>query len=253
MLEVVVNQRRHKISLTGLDISIPLDYKKRQPNCFGMTMATITTARSDRFLGDIKAGGSCNVETVSITPHCNGTHTECVGHLTREELAVPELIKEAGYIAWLATIPADGAILSHDLERPLQCAYDHGATSLILRTLPNCVSKLTRDYDRFPAPWLSRAAAELIAHRRIDHLLVDFPSLDRSNDAALAAHRAFFGLPNDSQELRQASRRHATVTELIYVVDEIPDGLYWLQLQVPRWALEAVPSRPLLFSMELYE
>ena len=31
-------------------------------------------------------GASCNCEVVTLIPHCNGTHTECAAHLTREPL-----------------------------------------------------------------------------------------------------------------------------------------------------------------------
>ena len=43
------------------------------------------------------------------------------------------------------------------------------------------------------------------------------------------------------------------MTEMIYVADELADGLYLLDLQVPRWSLEAVPSRPLLMQAELID
>ena len=41
-----------------------------------------------QFIGDTRMGGPCNFETYSITPHCNGTHTECVGHITNERVSI---------------------------------------------------------------------------------------------------------------------------------------------------------------------
>jgi hypothetical protein len=38
----------------------------------------------------------------------------------------------------------------------------------------------------------------------------------------------------------------ATITELVYVKDEIPDGRYDLNLQTAPFVNDATPSRPLL-------
>jgi hypothetical protein len=43
-------------------------------------------------------------------------------------------------------------------------------------------------------------------------------------------------------------RLGATITELIYVSEEVTDGLYVLNLQVPNLRTDAVPSRPILFA-----
>jgi arylformamidase len=40
------------------------------------------------------------------------------------------------------------------------------------------------------------------------------------------------------------------VTELIYVPDEIPDGYYLLDLQMPPFMTDAAPSRPLLYQVQ---
>jgi hypothetical protein len=39
------------------------------------------------------------------------------------------------------------------------------------------------------------------------------------------------------------------VTELAFVPNELADGAYLLQLQVPELAGDAVPSRPLLYPL----
>jgi hypothetical protein len=79
---------------------------------------------------------------------------------------------------------------------------------------------------------------------------VDLPSIDRAHDEGrLTAHRIFFGLPPGSTALAQATRPHATVTELAYIPDAAPDGPYLLELQVPALGGDAVPSRPLLYRL----
>jgi len=115
--------------------------------------------------------------------------------------------------------------------------------ALVIRTSPGV--------SRYPRFILSRAAAELLVERGIEHLVVDLPSIDRPQDEGrLTAHRVFFGLPHESRELAQARRPHSTITELAHIPDEVADGWYLLELQVPALGGDAVPSRPLLYSLQ---
>ncbi|HRI35474.1 MAG TPA: hypothetical protein PLD02_17115 [Saprospiraceae bacterium] len=56
----------------------------------------------------------------------------------------------------------------------------------------------------------------------------------------LLAHKAFWQYP-------EAVRKHCTITELIYVPNEVRDGFYLLDLQTAAFDLDASPSRPVLF------
>ncbi len=47
--------------------------------------------QAGEFLGDTRSGGSCNAEVLTLTPHCNGTHTECIGHITDERITLAEV------------------------------------------------------------------------------------------------------------------------------------------------------------------
>jgi arylformamidase len=44
--------------------------------------------------------------------------------------------------------------------------------------------------------------------------------------------------------------RQATITELIFIPDEVPNGLYLLNLQVAPMENDAAPSRPVLFHLD---
>jgi hypothetical protein len=57
----------------------------------------------------------------------------------------------------------------------------------------------------------------------------------------------YWGLPPNVLGARQARRGRALVTELAYVPDTATDGLYLLDLQVPAFATDAAPSRPVLY------
>ena len=78
----------------GIDLAIPLLFNEDQPNTYGVQKATSKPYRDHQFVGDTRKGGPCNFETYIITPHCNGTHTECIGHITDERISVLSCLKE---------------------------------------------------------------------------------------------------------------------------------------------------------------
>jgi hypothetical protein len=66
----------------------PLDFNGAQPNAYGVERATATACEASDLIGDTRRGGSCNFEQIKFIPHCNGTHTECVGHITDERILI---------------------------------------------------------------------------------------------------------------------------------------------------------------------
>ena len=82
-----------------------------------------------------------------------------------------------------------------------------------------------------------------MAEAGVNHLLLDLPSVDREDDGGkLLAHHAFWKYP-------QATRRQATITELIFVPDSIVDGTYLLNLQIASFENDASPSKPVLYKI----
>lgn len=248
------------------DISIPLHFGGPQPSHFGAHPAAASALRSGEFVGDVRLGGSCNCEEYRLTPHCNGTHTECVGHVTGERSSVHALAMGGPEIALLLSVapvearganetanpepkPGDRLISARALSHAWQRWPELSPAALVIRTLPNDAGKLARAYDpAVPPPYLTREAVEMIVTRGIEHLLLDVPSLDRSHDQGLlSGHRLFWGLPPGSRSLSQARRPRATVTELVFVPDQAADGFYLLDLQLAPFVADATPSRPLLF------
>ena len=67
----------------AIDLSIAINFDTPSVQAFGAPAAQATPLVVDNFVGDVSRGGSCNCCTYTLTPHCNGTHTECVGHITR--------------------------------------------------------------------------------------------------------------------------------------------------------------------------
>src|SRR6185369_11692846 len=77
-----------------IDISIPLNFNGPQPNAYGAEPAWSQACESGDLVGDTRRGGSCNFEQYTLTPHCNGTHTECVGHITLERISVADCLRD---------------------------------------------------------------------------------------------------------------------------------------------------------------
>src|ERR687892_111660 len=73
-----------------ISLAIPLDFNGPQPSFFGAPKATATPLRVGDFVGDTRQKGSCNVAELRLIPHCNGTHTESVGHIVHQGIPITE-------------------------------------------------------------------------------------------------------------------------------------------------------------------
>ena len=120
---------------------------------------------------------------------------------------------------------------------------------LVVRTLPNSNEKLTMKYNRKNIPpYFSLSAIEVIKKLNIIHLCIDLPSLDRAIDGgSLAGHHLFWDIPMNTHSLSQKKPSTSTITELIFVPNEIKDGIYFINLQVANLSLDASFSRPVLY------
>lgn len=252
----------------GVSLAIPVDFNGPQPRHFGAPPARAQPFAVPGFAGSVAGGASCNCSVVTLIPHCHGTHTECVGHLTREPHDAWRVVPLGLIPALLVSVsperasdspegtdplpaPGDLLITAAALERAWPKALPFEPAALIIRTLPNTADKRSRDYTGLVPPYLSREAAELLLARAITHLVVDVPSIDRTHDEGrLTAHRLFFGLAPGETGLDAARRAAATVTELAFVPNALADGPYLLELQVPELAGDAAPSRPLLYALQ---
>jgi len=247
----------------SIDISIPLLFNGDQPNVFGVAPANSNACETKDLIGDTRRGGSCNFEQYTLIPHCNGTHTECVGHITHERISVCDILRDTLVPATLISIQPESALKTADsyvvklsdndqlitksaLELALSSAQGNLLAGLIVRTSPNDDEKLSQRYSS--APFFSLEAMRFIVSLGVKHLVVDLPSIDRlSDDGKLANHRLFWNVADGRFEVKEGSRRDSTITELVYVRNEIPDGRYILNIQIAAFASDASPSRPLLF------
>ena len=97
------------------------------------------------------------------------------------------------------------------------------------------------------APFFSKEVGYFLRKKGILHWLVDLPSVDREEDGGkLLSHRSFWGLSEGEKVPGHEARLNATITELIYINDDIEDGYWTLAMQVAAIANDAAPSRPTL-------
>jgi kynurenine formamidase len=266
--------RLHADVSDPLSLAVPLDFDGPQPNHYGAPRAHARALDDGAQSLDTRAGGSVNCEALTLVPHCNGTHTECVGHITDERIAVSEVLRGGLWLAAVVSVTPCPANATDESTVPPPVRGDRVITArallaaldalpgrrglpvapqaVVLRTLPNDESKLTREYGaQVPAPYLTREAAAALVAADIEHLVTDLPSLDRTRDGGeLTAHRLFWGLPPGNRRAADATRSHATVTELAWIAPTIRDGLYLLDLQMPAFLSDAAPSRPVLYRLK---
>lgn len=234
------------------DLSIPLDPHGPQPSAYGAPPATASPYSGDGFTLDTRVGGSCNCEVIEFIPHCNGTHTESVGHLTAERFPLSAALPPPFLSCSVISVQPDGhEIRAEAVERAASILPPEFLEALVVRTLPNPPDKRTRRWEDGTTPYFTPEAMAAIRAKGVNHLLVDLPSLDPLYDEGkLAAHRVFWGMPPDSQTLPDAGACRRTVTEMVFVPDDVPDGRYLLTIQVPHLVSDAAPSRPILFFLD---
>ncbi len=254
---IKIKNKTYTIDLDApIDISIPMRFNGPQPNAYGVEAAISEPVRAGDLVGDTTLGGSVNFEQYTFIAHCNGTHTECVGHITNESITIRDCLKDVLIPAVLVSVEPeqDGNdfIISREVlmsKTKAVAAVRATGTALIVRTLPNDYTKLTRQYnsDNIP-PYFEIEAMDLIVERGFKHLLVDLPSIDRLfDDGMVLNHRKFWNVEPGRFEIYADSRIYNTITELIYVPNGIQDGEYLLNLQIAPFESDAAPSRPILF------
>ena len=244
---ITYNAKEYEIDLSKpLDISISITNKDDNVNAWYVDAPTIEPHREANFTGSIVAGSSTNFYDISFNPHSHGTHTECVGHISAEHQSVNQNLHQFFFLSEVITVHpseenGDLVITKKQLKNALG---NLTPTALVIRTLPNTVSKRNRQYSHTNPPYILEDAMVFIRELGVEHLLIDLPSVDKEkDDGKLLAHKAFWNFNNDV-------RLGATITEFIYVPNSIVDGSYFLNLQVAPFENDASPSRPVLYKVE---
>ncbi len=242
----------------NIDFSKPIDISIHTTDSSACSKAwyvdpiRIEPVMTEQFTGSVKAGGTVNFRNIFFNPHGNTTHTECVGHIAEEVYNLQEHLTTYLFKAQVITIEPlkyEGTEsewrkkgdLIVQLEQ-LSNKLDKSIEAIIIRTLPNDDSKKTRQWSSSNWPYMDEKATRYLANLGIKHLLIDLPSVDREFDGGMMlSHRSFWNYPEET-------RFNATISEMIYVKNEIKDGIYFLSLQPSSFVNDAAPCKPVLYA-----
>ncbi len=225
-------------------ISLSLPLSAQGPRAWYVAPPKIQPVMENGFVGSIALGGKVNFFEVHMNPHGHGTHTETLGHIDKDQFPISKWQGPFFTHALLVTVSpmlesnGDAVIYWKDIASLVE---KYRPQALIIRTLPNGLSKRHHDYSDTNFPYLESEIGGHLNRLGVVHLLVDLPSVDRESDEGkLQCHHAFWGYPENP-------RYEATISEMIFVEDKISDGLYCLSLQPPSFEMDAAPSRPIIY------
>ena len=253
----MITQIEHQGNTFTIDLSKPIDLSiamhAEGPRAWYAGKMRIAPVINQYFTGSIMLGGKVNFNDVFFNPHAHGTHTETVGHITRELVSIERALSCYWWLAQVITITPAISSTANDIEQKgdsiitlqqvQQALGNSTPEAVIIRTLPNTTDKKSRVYSNTNFTYMHPDAAQWLAAQGVQHLLVDMPSIDREEDQGkLLAHHAFWNYPSEP-------RMEATITEMVFVEDTVEDGLYMLNLQVAAFRNDAAPSRPVLYSL----
>lgn len=245
---IAYENRKYQIDFSKpLDISLPLRGDKKNVRAWYVDSPKIEPVQYGKKIFEVKHGAPVNFRNVFFNPHGHGTHTECVGHITKATISLNDCLKEFLMPAILVSVKpekqtnGDLLITSLQIEKALN---NKTAPAIILRTLPNRFSKISKHYSGTNPAYLHHEAASLIRDKGFRHLLIDLPSVDREEDGGkLLAHHAFWNHP-------KKTRKDCTITELIYVPDAVKDGFYFLNLIPAPFENDAAPVRAVVYKIK---
>ncbi len=250
-MKLHIDSQRYIDTNEPLDISMPLMASEDNPRAWYVDSPRMEPVRANGFVGSVAEGGNVNFRDIYFNPHGHGTHTECLGHITEKVHSVNTSLKTYFFTAELISLEpeeilrqdgtVDRVITKDQLRAKLNAIQTE---ALVIRTYPNDNEKEHRNYSGTNPPYIDIEGIAVLNEAGVKHLLIDLPSVDRELDeGALAFHHAFWKVP-------ETPEYHKTITELIFVKDEIKDGAYILNIQLAPFENDASPSRPVLYKIK---
>ena len=240
---------------SGKSLSIPYYYNGDQPSFYNADKGSAKPMEQNGFIGLVKDKAGCNVMNINQNIHCTGTHTECAGHIMSDSISINDVLNHEYYLTELISVSSISALETNEKyhvsfskeDRVITKGMIEGkipeiASGLIIRTLPNLLSKMNQKYDTTNTIFFTKEAIKYIADCKIRHLVVDMPTIDKyDDDGKLGNHHLFF-------ENNPPYKK--TITEMAYIGNEIMDGSYLMTIEIPPMVLDAAPSRPFIFDIK---
>lgn len=231
-----------------INISIPLVHGANRAKAWYVNDIEISPVIANGFVGSVNLGGNVNFNNISFNPHGNGTHTECVGHISKQLYSINDVLTQTHCLAQLISLTpqampnGDTVITALQLHTALHSNTVANVTALVLRTLPNTKEKTHTNYANTNFTYLMADCVPVLHKFGIQHLLLDLPSVDKEVDnGVLAVHHGFWNYPT--------APNNNTITEMIYVPNEVHDGIYFLNIMIAPFHNDATPSKPTLFEL----
>lgn len=230
----------------ALDLSLPIKNGSDNVNAWYCEPVMIKPVINESFTGDTTKGGPVNFKGITINPHGNGTHTECVGHISTEGHTINQCLTHFHFLGRIVSITPK-TIMNEEFNEEDTIIDDvliREATknwkdekAIIIRTLPNDTNKTNVDYSGTNPTYFTKGAIEELNKLNIDHLMVDLPSVDREVDGGkLEAHHLFWNYPKNPYT-------HKTISELLFIPQNVTDGRYLIQVQIISIENDASPSK----------
>ena len=245
---IEINNNSIQVDLSKpIDISLAVKDLNKAASAWNVGSSKIEPVVRGDWIGSVAAGAAVNFNNIHFNPHGNGTHTECIGHISREFHSINQCLTEFFFLAELISVSPqiignDKVISRQQIKEGIE---QKDFQAIIIRTLPNNDEKKTRNYSNTNPAYLAEEATSYIREKGIRHLLIDLPSVDKEkDDGKLLSHKAFWDY--EGKQLMDA-----TITELIYVPNDVSDGSYLLNLQIASFENDASPSKPVLYRIEI--
>jgi len=241
------NSKNYQIDFTKpIDISIAIDVSKHNVNAWYIGDPKIFPEDFEGQKIKVSEGAAVNFNNIEFNPHSHVTHTECVGHITEKVHSINQNLNQYFFLSEVVTIAPtqieDDFVIT---KKQLQFALGNKKRdAIVIRTLPNLADKKSAQYSNTNPPYILEEAAIYLREKGVKHLLIDLPSVDRESDEGkLLSHNAFW---NTAGKLRL----DATITEFIFVSNDVEDGTYFLNLMIAPFENDASPSKPILYRIE---
>ncbi|MFT4576888.1 MAG: arylformamidase [Polaribacter sp.] len=241
------NSKNFQIDFTKpIDISIAIDVSKQNVNAWYIGGPKIFPEDFEGQKIKVSDGAAVNFNNIEFNPHAHITHTECAGHITEKVYSVNQNLKQYFFLSEVVTIaPAqieDDFVIT---KKQLQFALGNKKRdAIVIRTIPNLSDKKGAQYSNTNPPYLLEEAAIYLREKGIKHLLVDLPSVDKEKDnGKLLSHNAFW-------DTAGKLRLEATITEFVFVPNDVVDGTYFMNLMIAPFENDASPSKPILYAIE---
>src|SRR5690606_14551061 len=94
------NSKKLQIDLSKpLDISMPLRASKNNVNAWYLDQPKIEPVKDGEWMASVAEGADVNFNNIWFNPHAHGTHTECVGHITKKVHSINQQLKQFFFLA----------------------------------------------------------------------------------------------------------------------------------------------------------